>query len=226
MVELRPDRALVKAVDQALTVESGVVKDYVAWQRRRRPSATPAEVVSAMNKQFLASMTGTGAAAGAAAAAPGVGAPLSLAMSAGDVVGFLGASALLALATAEVHGLEIEDVERRRTLLLAVVLGDSGAAVVSKAAERTGQHWGRALVRGIPTSSLTRVNKVLGRHFVTKFGTKEGIIVLGRVLPFGIGAAIGGGGNALLARSTIAGTGRAFGPPPEEWLQDASTATA
>ncbi len=54
----------------------------------------------------------------------------------------------------------------------------------------------------------------LGRWFVTRYGTKQGILVIGRVAPFGIGAVIGGGGNLVVGRSVIAGMSRAFGPPP------------
>jgi hypothetical protein len=135
----------------------------------------------------------------------------------------LEATALFSLAVAEVHGLRFDDLERRRTLLLAILLGDSGASFVEKAAERTGKHLGRLLTEAIPLSTITKVNKVLGRWFVTKYGTKQGLIVIGRLAPFGIGAGIGGAGNALFGRTVVAGARRAFGPPPGEW-QDARRA--
>jgi hypothetical protein len=78
------------------------------------------------------------------------------------------------LAVAEVHGLRIDDLERRRTLVPTILLGNSGASFVEKAAGRTGKHWGRLLTEAIPLSTVTKVNKVLGRWFVTKYGTKQG----------------------------------------------------
>ncbi|MFC4150245.1 hypothetical protein ACFO0M_28665 [Micromonospora mangrovi] len=60
-------------------------------------------------------------------------------------------------------------------------------------------------------------NKILGKNFVTKYGTKQGIIVLGRVAPFGIGAVIGGGANAALATLAVRAGRRAFGEPPASW---------
>jgi hypothetical protein len=119
------------------------------------------------------------------------------------------------LAVAEVHGLRIDDLERRRTLVPTILLGNSGASFVEKAAGRTGKHWGTLLTEAIPMSTVTKVNKVLGRWFVTKYGTKQGILVIGRLAPFGIGAGIGGAGNALLGRTVVAGVQRAFGPPGE-----------
>jgi hypothetical protein len=57
----------------------------------------------------------------------------------------------------------------------------------------------------------------VGENFFTKYGTKEGIVVLGHVVPFGFGAAIGGGANAALATLHVWLTRRAFGPPPPSW---------
>jgi hypothetical protein len=119
-----------------------------------------------------------------------------------------------------VQGIRIDDVERRRTLVMAVMLGDAGARGVSKVVERTGQHWARQLVRGIPRSKILPINKVLGRNFVTKYGTKQGIVVLGRVVPMGIGAVIGGTANAIFSQGIITASNRAFGPPSQSWEND------
>lgn len=156
----------------------------------------------------------TGAAVGGVAAAPGVGTGVAIAMSAAETVAFLEATALFALAVAETHGVRLEDVERRRTLLLAVLLGDRGPKLIEKIAGRTGKHWGKLLTRAIPGSSISSINKTLGRWFATWYGTKQGILVIGRVAPFGIGAAIGAGGNLVVGHSVIAGMRRAFGSPP------------
>lgn len=61
---------------------------------------------------------------------------------------------------------------------------------------------------------LRQINNVLGRNFITTYGTKQGIIVLGRIAPFGIGAAIGGGANAAMAVLTARAARRIFAPPP------------
>ncbi|MBB0243194.1 hypothetical protein FNQ90_03475 [Streptomyces alkaliphilus] len=88
---------------------------------------------------------------------------------------------------------------------------------MAEVAERTGQHWGRQVVAKVPIETLRQINKILGKNFVTKYGTKQGIIVLGRVAPFGIGAVIGGGANAAIATFTVRAARRAFGPPPASW---------
>jgi hypothetical protein len=73
------------------------------------------------------------------------------------------------------------------------------------------------VVAKVPVETLRQINKVLGKHFVTKYGTKQGIILLGRVAPFGIGVVIGGGANAALAALAVRAGRRAFGPSTESW---------
>jgi hypothetical protein len=75
-------------------------------------------------------------------------------------------------------------------------------------------------VLGQSGSWLKQINSFVGKNFITKYGTKQGIIVLGRVAPFGIGigigigigAVIGGGANATVAALAVRAARRAFGP--------------
>ncbi len=64
---------------------------------------------------------------------------------------------------------------------------------------------------------INDMNKKLGPRFITKWGTKQGVLVLGREIPFGIGAGIGAGGNFLVARGSVQAARRAFGPAPAKW---------
>lgn len=208
---------LLSTVDKVLSVQQAVVEAHIARVRRSRPDASPAEIIKRLEKQLMAAATSSGAAVGAAAAAPGVGTAAAAALGAGESVAFLETSALFALAVAEIHGIHVSDLERRRTLFLAIMLGEGGTRAFGSVAERTGQHWARHIVQRIPMSQINAINKILGRNFVTKYGTKQGIIVLGRVVPFGIGAIIGGGANAAVASGVVRSARRAFGPAPSAW---------
>lgn len=204
-------------LDKAIDLQTPLVRKNIARARQRNPEATPAEVIRNLERMYVSALTGTGAAVGGAAAAPGVGTTVALALTAGEALSSLQLSALFALSLAEVHGVPIDEIERRRTIVMGVMLGGSGSATITKVAERTGQHWGRLVVGSVPVEMLRQINKVLGRHFITKYGTKQGIIVLGRVAPFGIGAVIGGGANAALATLAVRAGRRAFGPAPTSW---------
>ncbi|NEA39519.1 hypothetical protein [Streptomyces sp. SID11385] len=212
--EPEPGRRVLALLDKAIGSQTVLVRKHIARARQRHPEATPAQTIRSLERMYVSALTGTGAAVGGSAAAPGVGTAVSLALSAGEAFSSLELSTLFALSLAEVHGVPIDEVERRRTIVMGILLGGSGSATIGKVAERTGQHWGRQVVAKVPVETLRRINKVLGKHFVTKYGTKQGIIVLGRVAPFGIGAVIGGGANAALATLAVRAGRRAFGPPP------------
>lgn len=47
-----------------------------------------------------------------------------------------------------------------------------------------------------------------------RFLTRQGTSVLGRAIPFGIGAVVGGLGNHALGRKVVQSSRSAFGPPP------------
>jgi hypothetical protein len=208
---------LLGALDSALRVHGSMVEKNLARARQRRPDATPAEVIRTLERMYRSALTGTGAAVGAVAAVPTVGTGAALALSGGEVLSTLEMTALFAFSLAQVHGIPLDEIERRRTLVMGIMLGGSGAETIPKVAEKTGQHWAKQIVAKVPASKLLQINKVLGKNFITKYGTKQGIIVLGRVVPFGIGAVIGGGANLLLAETAIRASRRAFGPPPESW---------
>jgi hypothetical protein len=218
-----PGQKILQLLDKAINVQSPLVRKNIARSRQRNPEATPAEAIRSLERMYVSALTGTGAAVGGTAAAPGVGTGVALALSAGEALSSLELSTLFALSIAEVHGVPIDEIERRRTIVMGIMLGGSGSATIGKVAERTGQHWGRQVVAKVPVETLRQINKILGKNFITKYGTKQGIIVLGRVAPFGIGAAIGGGANALIATMAVRAGRRAFGPPPTSWSSPADS---
>ncbi|MFI5592254.1 hypothetical protein ACIA5G_44900 [Amycolatopsis sp. NPDC051758] len=213
-----PRQPVLELLDKAIGLPTPLVRKNIARARQRNPEATPAEVVRTLERMYVSALAGTGAAVGATAAAPAVGTGVALALSAGEAFSSLELSTLFVLSVAEVHGVRPDEIERRRTLVMGILLGQSGSStIVGKAAERTGKHWARQLVSKVPMTTLDQINKVLGKNFITKYGTKQGVIVLGRVAPFGIGAVIGGGANATVAALAVRAARRAFGPAPQSW---------
>ncbi|MDO8147511.1 hypothetical protein Q6350_03615 [Isoptericola sp. b515] len=209
-------RMLLAGLDRAVQIGRPAILSHVRGTVRRAPDADPEKVIKLLGRQFTAAVCASGAAAGGAAAAPAVGLPAGLALAVADAGTFTTVATTYVLAVAEVHGIPTEDVVRRRTLLLGILLGDSANPAINKVAGKVGGHWGKKVVEGVPLQALKNVNKVLGHNFVTKYGTKQGILVLGKSVPFGIGAAIGAGGNAAFAQFTVRSTKKVFGPAPAE----------
>jgi hypothetical protein len=209
-----------EAMDKAVGIARPAVLAHIRQSQRAHPGATPREVVRVLENRYTAAVATSGGAVGATAAAPGVGTGAALALGAGDATFFTTATAFYVFSLAEVYGIPIDELERRRTLLLGVILGDLGSQTVTKTAGKTAPHWAKNIVKQIPTSTLKQINKVLGRNFITKYGTKQGVLVLGKTIPFGLGAVIGSAGNAAVSRATIASARRAFGPAPTDWPPD------
>jgi hypothetical protein len=212
-VPRRVEEGLDRALDRVLAIQRPAVLAYLDWIRARRPDASPADVVGLLERHYRSAVTGLGAASGGAAAVPGVGTAASLASGAAEITAFVTATAMFVLAMAELHGVPISDPQLRRTLVLAVLLGDAGVAVLEGGAA-SAPHWAQVLGRSGTKDKIAGVNARLAHLLVTRFGARQGALLMGRALPLGVGAGIGAAGNAALARSAISSARKAFGPPP------------
>lgn len=206
-------KAVAAALEKALVAQAPLAVKNVERLRRVHPDATPRQLLQKLDTTYLSAVTVSGGAAGAAALAPGVGVPAALA----DVLVFTEATVLYLLSRAEIHGLHPDDIERRKLLVYMVMVGDSANAALGKAIPRTGGHWAKRIVQNIPMSAINNANKVLGPRFITKYGTKQGVLVLSKQVPLGIGAALGGGGNHVFGRLTLRSANKVFGSPPHSW---------
>jgi hypothetical protein len=207
------DRAEIvsQALTKALTFQSPAARNNLERLRRVHPDETPTELAKRVTKYYLSAVTTSGGAMGAAGAIPGGG----IASAAFDFVAFTEASVLYTLTLAEIHGIHPEDIERRRLLVQTVLIGDSALTALNKGADKTVAHWGKQIVNAIPMSAVNKANKVLGPRFITKYGTKQGTLVLSKQIPLGLGIGVGAFANHMIGR-TIVGTARkVFGPAPE-----------
>ena len=210
----RPTPLLDAALDKAVTIPSHVIRAHVDSVRRRNPEASPAQIVRILEREYLLVIQTAGGAVGAAAAFPAVGTGVGIALTSSDVATFFASSAAFALAVADVHGIAVDDVGRRRALLLATVLGEKGARDVERATQGSGLAWGKVLLTSMPAGTLVKVNKALGNRFLRTQLAKQSGLALGRLVPFGVGAVVGVAGARALGHGVIAQSRRAFGPPP------------
>ncbi|GIG22691.1 hypothetical protein Cch01nite_34150 [Cellulomonas chitinilytica] len=209
------DAALAKAV----TIPSATIHQHVAQLRRRNPEATPAQLIRLLEKEYLLVVQGAGGAVGAAAAAPAVGTGVAVVLTASDVATFFGASAAFALAVASVHGIEVEDADRRTALLLSTILGEPGAAAVRDTVELNGSTVARLLLTRMPLATVKKVNSTLTRRMVRTQVAKQTGVAIGRLIPYGIGVVVGITGARALGRTVIRGSRAAFGPAPVTFPQ-------
>jgi hypothetical protein len=197
-----PDK-LLRGLDAAIRAASKLARRRVDDLRCSHPQLSDAQLLKKLDKTFTTSVVTTGAATGALAAAPGVGTGVALIAAAGDTSWFLTAAAGYVLSAAALRGVKVESYEHERALVLLVVAGGGGSTFFTKTAGRTGPHLGKIVANAVPMETIKGINKVLGRHFVTRTAGKRGIIKLGSTAPFGVGFAIGGGGNLFMAKGII-----------------------
>ncbi|HWI32634.1 MAG TPA: hypothetical protein VNT50_14225 [Microbacterium sp.] len=218
---------MIRGIDRVLAIQRPVVLAHIRSIRRRHPDASPHDVIRILERRYLAAVTTGGAAVGATAVVPGIGTGVTLALSGVETIGFLESTALFAQSVAEVHGLAVEDPERARALVLTLMLGKEGTDLVAQLAgqargkaEGRDKYWGELVTKSLPRAAVGPLVDRLKTSFIHQFAVKGGASWLGKALPFGIGAAIGGAGNHILGRRVLTTSHRAFGHPPLELPAD------
>lgn len=208
-------------IDRVMAVQRPVVLAHIRQIRTRRPDASPEQVIRILERRYLAAVTVGGAAVGASAAIPAVGTGTALVLSGVETAGFLEASALFAQSVTEIHGIAVEDPERASTLVMALILGNAGQDLIrqfaGQAAGRGGTrsaYWGELLTSSLPSAAFNQIAVRIRNAFVRRFAVTQGTSVVGRLIPFGIGAVVGGGGNHLMGRNIVRSSKDAFGPAP------------
>lgn len=210
-----------RGIDVALAIQRPVVLAHLRSIRRRAPEATPERLVRILEQRYLAAVTTGGAAVGATAVIPGIGTGVTLALSGVETAGFLEATALFAQSVAEVHGIPVENPERARALVMTLMLGKEGSDLVRQfAGQATGTgiarnaYWGEMITNTLPKAVMGTVVERLRSVFIKQFAVRGGASWLGKALPFGVGAAVGGIGNHVLGRRVLSQSRLAFGQPP------------
>ncbi|MFK4728181.1 hypothetical protein ROT00_00680 [Agromyces mediolanus] len=210
-----------RTIDRVLAIHRPVVLAHLRGIRRRAPQATPEQLVRILERRYLAAVTTGGAAVGATAVIPGISTGVTLALSGVETAGFLEATALFAQSVAEVHGIPVENPERARALVMTLMLGTEGSDLIRQfAAQASGTgaarsaYWGELITNTLPKAVMGTVVDRLRATFVKQFAVRGGAGFIGKALPFGIGAAVGGVGNHVLGRRVLAQSRLAFGAAP------------
>jgi hypothetical protein len=212
-------RVLSQIIERSARVQRPAVRAYLDRLRNTHPDASPADIVAKLEKRYLAAVMASGAAVGSSAALPGIGTLISLSAIAGETVVFLEATAFFVLAVAELHGIPADHREQRRALVLAVLLGDEGKRAVTDllGSGRTSGAWLSEGAVRLPLPAMSELNSRLMRYFVRRYTLRRGALAFGKLLPAGLGAAVGGVGNRMMGKKIIGNARKAFGEAPARW---------
>lgn len=221
-----PTDGFQKAVQRAIKIQRPLVLANIRRLHRKNPDETPAQIADRLTDQYLLAVTGAGAAVGGTAIIPGIGTVAALGLSAAAVVGFMETTALYAQSIAELHGITTDDPQRAEALVMAVMLGDDGKKLLRDFAD--GQRGSSTLPGGAANAAgLSALMGIGGqggmsdllvqqmkKKFLKKMLVRQGAGFLGRAVPFGVGAVIGGIGNRAMGRAVVKSAQTLFGPVP------------
>jgi len=221
---LPADPLLIRGLRAAMSAQRPAVLAHIRSIRRQHPEASPEHVVRILEKRFLTSVTLSGAGSGGASVIPGVGTAISLTVIGAETVLFFEMTALFAQSVAEIHGIVVDDEERAHNLVMALLLGGPSKGVVEQfvrqAAAKDGnrvEYWGETITSTMPKALTTYLNRMLREQLAKRFAVAQGAGMAGRLIPFGIGAVIGGTSNRIIGGKVVTAAREAFGPAALTW---------
>ena len=208
----RSATALERALDKAIAIPAARIEERVARMRRDRPGADSAELVEMAASRFRRDAGLSSGAVGASAALPAISTGAAAALTVGQSAAFIASAVTYVLTVAEIQGVHVVDAERRRALVLSALLGKEGSEVVQGQLGLSTMFWAAQMLMQMPLPSVKSINAHLIKRVAKRSAAKGGALALGRLIPFGIGAAIGWSGGRALANQVIEGVQAALGP--------------
>ncbi|APT82946.1 hypothetical protein [Corynebacterium ammoniagenes] len=197
---------IMSGLQKAVAVQSSTVAKYVDSVRKRNPDASAEEIQEILDKHFMRVVQGTGAGAGAASAIPGVGLVTGAAAIGAESLVFIEAAAWYFLASAHNQGVDLSTKERRMAVVLIILNGSQGSALVDTFVQDVGKGKGlptaSALTR-FSTPSLTGLNGRLLNMFIKNMSKRVRWMWVSKLVPFGIGAALGAIANRKLGNQMV-----------------------
>lgn len=215
-------KELTDYLDAAIDVPSGAVERYVLRLVRKHPDEKPRQLIDRISKNYLRGVSSLSAGVGAGAAYPGIGTAAATGLSVAEVGAFLTQTAWYVLVVSRIHGVSIADKERRRTLVFSALLGEEGAQIVSAQLGLATVTWAKAQLTNMTGQTMAAVNKYLAKYAARKISKKFGKNLIGKLVPFGIGAVVGWMGGRVMGRTVVEGVRAALGEPPlmVPWITD------
>ena len=211
----RISQGFMAAINKVISAQSSIIIGYVERLKKSNKNASPQELQELIDKHFLKIVSGTGAAAGASAAIPGIGLVSGAAAIGAESLVFLEAAAWYILASAHLRGDDIRDEERRRALVLVVLTGSQGSALVDTllgdVTTLSGMKSAATLSR-FSGPTLSGINGRLTKLFLKQARKKLKWAWLSKLLPMGVGAVLGTTANRKLARQVMKHAGTQLSP--------------
>ncbi|MDO5746876.1 MAG: hypothetical protein Q4P66_04360 [Actinomycetaceae bacterium] len=213
--KIRHEKSIVSIIDILLELPDKRIDSRMIKLVEKYPNISAPHLVIELENAFLKQAGFSSAAVGAGAAYPGVGTIVAAGATAVELTAFSAESVFYILSVAKLCGVDSTDKDRRRALVLSSLMGDEGAKLVSDQLGLQTLAWARKSLQTMSSPTLGAVNKMLMKYTRKKVAQRLSGRLLGRLVPFGIGALVGWFSGRGVAKRVIEGTRAALGTPPD-----------
>jgi hypothetical protein len=190
------EQTILKTIDHA-----AVNRWEPARERALQTQGTTPERVHQITQHFTKELSAVGAASGGLAALPGVGTVSAMMATAADVAWTTTRACDIVMTVGAIHGHDLASPLERQTWIMSVLgHGDRAYDELTRVHEliAAGGHEDLSRLSG---GSLAALNQGFIRNLITDWTMRRLAAAVGRALPFGIGAVVGGLSNRASART-------------------------
>jgi hypothetical protein len=200
-----PNDGFIVHLVSTLAPNPETIANWVAEVRRINPHLSTDEIANKICDRLTWQCSAQGAALALPGAIPGVGTVAQIGIEAGtaglDFALLVRNQVFMVFALGYCYGIRGREVLIQDTLILIALW--SKALVLTKQKIKTigAKILNNAFKKGVSATFLKSINKKVATTALTKYGTKRGAIAIGKLIPFGVGVAVGGGFNYVTMRS-------------------------
>lgn len=198
------ESTILKLIEKLAPSHADVVR-WVEQIRAANPELAPKLLADYVGDKIVWSYTTQGAALALPGAIPGLGTIAQLGVETGsavtDIALMIRNQSYLVFALGACLGVTGKNCLIQDTLI-CMGLWTNALQLTKTGAIRIGTKIAEAnFSKRFPAAILKSINKRVSTTVLTKYGTKRGGIAIGRMIPFGVGVAVGGGFNYLTMKA-------------------------
>lgn len=212
------EQTILKTIDHA-----AVSRWEPAQERAAQTHGTADQRVAQITQHFTKELSAVGAASGGLSALPGVGLVSAMVATAADVAWTTTRACDIVMTVGVIHGHETASPLERQTWIMSVLgHGERAYDELTRVHEviAAGGHEDISKLSG---GSLAALNQGFIRNLITDWTMRRLATAVGKALPFGIGAVVGGLSNRASARSVARHADAMFVRLAEAWALETPT---
>lgn len=213
---VKEDRNLESVIDALLDIPDEKIDRQLKKQLAEHPHATATQLAHDIEKRFIKQSSLSSSAVGIGASAPGAGTAIAVGATSIEILAFATEAVFYILSMAKLCGIDVTDKKQRRVLVLSALLGDEGAELISQQLGLSTLNWARQSLTSLSSPTLSSVNRILVKYTRRKIAQRMSGRLLGRLIPFGIGAVVGWISGKSAAKKVIEGAHAALGQPLDQ----------